>query len=273
MALTYKEVVRKYKQGETTAAKMTLVYQVGTAEAQTITVSKAGGAFGATAGSTATQIGATNLYALQLHTGDLDTVGELTLLSTGATDQVYLTGLQVVEYDPYDAIADILADTGTDGVVLAADAITAAKIADDAFSSEHFATGCITADAFAADAIVAATLATGAITSDAFGADCITAAAIADDAFVAANFATGCITADAFAASAIVAATLATDCITAAKIADGAIDAGAIATDAIGAAEIAENAIAAAEMAATAISEIAAAQQGGHLWLSVIAAQ
>jgi hypothetical protein len=273
MALTYKEVVRKYKQGETTAAKMTLVYQVGTAEAQTITVSKAGGAFGATAGSTATQIGATNLYALQLHTGDLDTVGELTLLSTGATDQVYLTGLQVVEYDPYDAIADILADTGTDGVVLAADAITSAKIADDAFSAEHFAddaivaatiaTGAITADAFAADAIVAGTLATGVITSDAFAADAI----------VAATLGTGCITADAFAANAIVAATLATDCITAAKIADGAIDAGAIATDAIGAAEIAENAIAAAEMAATAISEIAAAQQGGHLWLSVIAAQ
>ncbi len=35
-------------------------------------------------------------------------------------------------------VIDILADTGTDGVVLGADAITAAKIADDAISEEHF---------------------------------------------------------------------------------------------------------------------------------------
>lgn len=180
MALTYKEVTRKYKQNETTAAKMTLVYQVGTAEAQTITVSKAGGAFGATAGSTATQIGATSLYALQLHTDDLDTLGELTLLSTGATDQVYLTGLQVVSYDPYAAIADILADTGTTGVVLAADAITAAKIADDAFSSEHFATGCITADAIATGAIGASELATDAIAAAEIAASAISEIAAAE---------------------------------------------------------------------------------------------
>lgn len=50
-------------------------------------------------------------------------------------------------------LAQILADTGTDGVVLGADSITAAKIADDAFSSEHFATGSLTADALATDAV------------------------------------------------------------------------------------------------------------------------
>jgi len=38
-----------------------------------------------------------------------------------------------------DTVVDsILADTGTDGVVLGADAITAAKIGDDALSEEHF---------------------------------------------------------------------------------------------------------------------------------------
>ena len=36
------------------------------------------------------------------------------------------------------SVASILADTGTDGVVLEADSIAAAKIADDAFSEEHF---------------------------------------------------------------------------------------------------------------------------------------
>ena len=66
----------------------------------------------------------------------------------------------------------ILADTGTAGVVLAADAITAAKIADDAFSNEHF------------------------------NADFLTAAEIADDAFAAEHFATNAIGADALAADA-----------------------------------------------------------------------
>lgn len=51
------------------------------------------------------------------------------------------------------SIASILADTGTDGVVLAADAITSAKIADDAFSTEHFATDSISADTLKTDAI------------------------------------------------------------------------------------------------------------------------
>jgi hypothetical protein len=69
----------------------------------------------------------------------------------------------------------ILADTGTDGVVLGADAITAAKIADDAFSSEHFATGALTADAFAANAITAS-----AIAADAIGASELAADAVAE---------------------------------------------------------------------------------------------
>lgn len=75
--------------------------------------------------------------------------------------------------------AAILADTGTDGVVLAADAITAAKIADDAFSSEHFATGCISADA----------VADGTIDAGALASDCITSAKIADDALGAEHIA------------------------------------------------------------------------------------
>jgi hypothetical protein len=101
------------------------------------------------------------------------------------------------------SIASILDDTGTAGVVLAADAITAAKIADNAIAAEH----------------------------------------IADDAIVAANLATGCITADAFAADAIVAATLATDAITDDAIATGAIASTAFAAGAINAAAIANGAI------------------------------
>lgn len=113
-------------------------------------------------------------------------------------------------------VASILADTGTDGVVLAADAITAAKIADNAIAAEH----------------------------------------IADDAIVAANLATGCITADAFAADAIVAATLATDAITDDAIATGAIASTAFAAGAINAAAIAADAIDADALKADAVTEI-----------------
>jgi hypothetical protein len=65
---------------------------------------------------------------------------------------------------------------------LAADAITAAKIADDAIIAANLATGALTADAFAADAIIAATLATGAIAADGIATDAIGAAELAADA-------------------------------------------------------------------------------------------
>lgn len=41
----------------------------------------------------------------------------------------------------------VLLDTGTDGVKIGADAISAAGIADDAFAAEHFATNALTNDA------------------------------------------------------------------------------------------------------------------------------
>ena len=80
----------------------------------------------------------------------------------------------------------ILADTGTDGVVVAsinAGAITASAIADNA----------IDAGAIASDAITAAKIASGAITSAKFAAGAITATVIATDA----------IDADALAADAV----------------------------------------------------------------------
>ncbi len=57
----------------------------------------------------------------------------------------------------------IVADTGTDGVKIGADAIGAAQIADDAIATEHLATGAITSDTMAADSIDASALATDAV--------------------------------------------------------------------------------------------------------------
>ncbi len=72
-------------------------------------------------------------------------------------------------------IPAILADTGTDGVVLAANAITAAKIATDAITAAKIADGAIDAATFAAGAITAA-----AIAADAIGASELAADAVAE---------------------------------------------------------------------------------------------
>lgn len=192
-AATYFRTVNcEVQVSEATAAKATIYYEVGTHEAQTITVSKAGGAFGATAGTTGTQVDST-LYKLTIHASDIDTEGDVAFKSVGATDTQFIFGIRVVDHDPFDATAAILDDTGTSGVVLGADAITAAKIADDAFSSEHFAT-----DAIGADAV-----ADGAIDAGALGADCLTSAKIADDAIAAEHLADDAIGAAAIATDAI----------------------------------------------------------------------
>lgn len=88
--------------------------------------------------------------------------------------------------------AAILADTGTDGVVLAADAITSAKIADNAITDAKINSGAITSAKFAAGAINAAAIAANAITD----------AKINDGALTAAKFAANSLTASALAADA-----------------------------------------------------------------------
>ena len=75
-------------------------------DALTITVSRVGAAFAATAGTTLTQIsGAT--YKLVLAAGDIDTRGDLAINVAGTDDTTVYTGLQVVDGNPYRAIQDI----------------------------------------------------------------------------------------------------------------------------------------------------------------------
>ena len=94
--------------------------------------------------------------------GTVQTAGDLAALIT--TADTAIDGVKAVtdllpDAGALDDLALILADTGTDGVVLAADAITAAKIADNAIATEHIATGAISADSLAADTITAAKVA------------------------------------------------------------------------------------------------------------------
>lgn len=89
------------------------------------------------------------------------------------------------------------------GVVTAtaigADAITNAKIADNALNTEQFA----------ADFLTNALIADNAFNTEQFAGDFLTSALIADDAISSEHLNTGAFTADAFAANALVAATFA----------------------------------------------------------------
>ena len=102
-----------------------------------------------------------------------------------------------------DTVVDsILLQTGTNGVVLTADAITSAKIADDAIATEHIKTGAITADSIADNAIDAGALASNAITSAKIATGAIDADSIAANAITAAKIATDAIGSDELAATA-----------------------------------------------------------------------
>jgi len=131
MATYVRPVYGAFEKGEADATKRTEMFEVGTAEPQTITVSKAGAAFAGSAGSGAVQVDGT-IYRLVIHPNDLNTVGAVAFKCLGATDTQYLLGWRVVEHDPFDDIADILDDTGTSGVVLAANSVSAAALKTDA---------------------------------------------------------------------------------------------------------------------------------------------
>jgi hypothetical protein len=87
------------QKSEATTARRTLFYRVGVAEAQTVTASKAGAAFGAISGTSSQVDG--NVYKLELAAGDVDTNGELFIKSVGATSTQYIAGVQVVDHDPF----------------------------------------------------------------------------------------------------------------------------------------------------------------------------
>jgi len=154
-----------------------------------------------------------------------------------------------LDLDTLDSnVSAILADTGTDGVVLANDSITAAKIAADAIGASELA-----ADAAAeiADAVLDEAL-SGHTTAGTLGK------AIADtESDVSAILDDTDADGVAIADGGITAVKIASNAITADKIATGAITADKLAADAITAAKIAADAIGASELAADAVNEIA----------------
>lgn len=119
------------QKSEATAARKMLIFNGVTGKTYVVTVSKAGGAFGATAGSVATEIGATAIYKLAIHATDIDTEGMVVFCCTD-TDITYVVA-RVVNNDPYVHYdADDPVANAAVGKAVADDGAGTLKVYDDA---------------------------------------------------------------------------------------------------------------------------------------------
>jgi hypothetical protein len=192
-----------------------------------------------------------------------------------------ITSLQIAN----DAVTNTkIAVDAIQGDVIAAGAITAAKIldgaiselklADDAVTTAKLANSAVTADIVAANAITAtniqdgaiseiklsnnavstAKLAIAAVTSDIIATNSISTTKIQDNAIQTAKISAGAITTAKISAGAVTADTIAANAVTTAKINAGAVTAETIAASAITTSKIAAGAVTAFEIAANTIT-------------------
>ena len=153
--------------------------------------------------------------------------------------------------------------TAIGATYIAADAVTGAKIADDAIDSEHYTDGSIDTAHLASDVVTGAKVADDAIDSEHYtdgsidtahlAADVITGAKLADNAVDSEHYTDGSIDTAHIANLQITTALIANDAVTAAKIpddaidsehyTDGSIDTAHLAADAVTGAKIADDAI------------------------------
>ena len=169
-----------------------------------------------------------------------------TFYDTGASRFIKYNGSTWVQVMPDAANvidSDHYVDGSIDTVHLSTDAVTGAKIADDAIDSEHYT------DA----SIDAAHLASNAVTTVKVNADAITGAKIADDAIDSEHYTDASIDAAHLASNAVTTVKLNADAVTGAKIADdaldsehytdGSIDTAHLASDVVTGAKIADDAV------------------------------
>jgi hypothetical protein len=227
--------------------------------------------------------------------GDFQLGEDVVIKFEGATDNDYETTLTVV--DPtadrtitLPNVTGTVVTTGDTGTVatgmIAADAITGAKIADDSINSEHYVDASIDTAHIADAQITTAKLATDAVTTvkitDAnvttakiadlnvttakIAADAITSAKIADDQINSEHYVAASIDTEHIADSQVTTAKIADDAVSAAKLADTAVTAGsytaaditvdaqgrvtAAASGAIATSEITDSAVTTAKIAA-----------------------
>ena len=185
-------------------------------------------------------------------TGDL-TFGEDTkIIFEGATDDGYETTLTVT--DPtadrtitLPNVTGTVVTTGDTGTVatgmIAADAITGAKIADDALNSEHYTDGSIDAAHLASSSVTTAKIASDAVTNAKIADNAIDSEHYTDGSIDTAHIADSQVTSAKIADGTIVAGDLASDAVTTVKITAGNVTTAKIAADAITGAKLADDAI------------------------------
>jgi hypothetical protein len=148
-------------------------------------------------------------------------------------------------------------DTGTSvwGTVatamIAADAVTGAKIADDAIDSEHYTDGSIDRVHLAADIIDGTKLADDAVDSEHYVDGSIDRVHLAADIVDGTKIADDSIDSEHYVAGSIDTEHIGDDQVTQAKIAPGAVDTTELAAGAVETAKINDDAVTSAKMAAT----------------------
>ena len=145
-------------------------------------------------------------------------------------------------------------DTGTVATgMIAADAITNAKIADNALDSEHYTAGSINAAHLASSSVTTIKINSDAVTGAKIADDSIDSEHIVDGSIDTAHIADSQITSAKIADGTIVAGDLASDAVTTVKITDLNVTTAKIAADAITGAKIADDAIDSEHLAADSI--------------------
>ena len=196
-------------------------------------------------------------------TGDLTMGEDQTIIFEGGTDDGYETTLTVA--DPtadrtitLPNVTGTVITTGDTGSVatgmIAADAITGAKIADDALDSEHYTDGSIDAAHLASSSVTTAKIAADNITSALIADDQIDSEHYIDGSIDTAHFAAGAVDATALGSNAVTTAKINADAVTGAKIADDAIDSEHLAADSIDAEHYAPGSVDATALASDAVT-------------------
>jgi len=191
-------------------------------------------------------------------TGNLTLGTQADLVFEGATDDAHETTIKVV--DPtadrtitFPNVTGTVVTTGDTGTVatgmIAADAVTGAKIADDQINSEHYADGSIDTQHIADAQVTTAKIADSNVTTGKLAADAVTAAKLADDAVVTANIVDANVTTAKIAADAINGTKIADDSINSEHYVDGSIDSAHLANNIISNAKMANDSITASEIA------------------------
>jgi hypothetical protein len=152
----------------------------------------------------------------------------------------------------------------TDGTDVSWGTVATAGIADDAITSAKIADDAVVTASIADDAITSALIADDAVGTAAIADDAITAALIADDAVGSAAIADDAITSALIADDAVVTASIADDAITSALIADDAVVSAAIADNAVTTALINDDAVTLAKMAGLARGKIIYGDSSGN---------